>query len=113
MKQDTYVRITKISNNTATSSNPNIEPGYWTEGYLSEDIEVGNHVWLDRLCNSVWPDGCLGIFNTSTVKSFQPNDQGLLVRTANSLYQVTEVEPRRLDFNSPRAAKRLTDMDGP
>ncbi len=70
-----------------------IPKGYWMTGTLVADIEVGKSLMALRDCrNGV---SALGEFISSAIKSVENQNNGLVVRTCNSTYFVSETEDKR------------------
>lgn len=86
MKIEDYVRVIKI--NSISKPNEEIPPGYWVEGVLVRDVQVGSNIKLWRVRNVNYPHGRPGVFRTSKIKSITGN----IVETENSTYEVVKVE---------------------
>ena len=77
------VKITKIEHHC---ENHHLDNGYWVQGFLMNEIEVGKQIIIDRRNrNGV---EIRGVFNTSPVEAIEKNENVLMVKTENSLYKV-------------------------
>lgn len=78
------VKITKVEHHC---QNHELHNGYWVQGFLIGEIEVGKQILLDRrIRNGI---EVLGRFNTSPVKTIDKNIENVLViTTENSVYRV-------------------------
>lgn len=77
------VKITKLEH---ASEIQMLDVGYWVQGFLLRDIEVGRSIVLDRHNRN--GTEIKGVFNTSPVKSITRQGNLLLIDTENSKYQV-------------------------
>jgi hypothetical protein len=71
------MRLTKLSGE-------GLPTGYWVEGVLINDIEVGKPIDIFRVANSLNEQGKLGLFTSSPVVSID----GPIIKTQNSIWSL-------------------------
>lgn len=89
MIQFQKVRLIKHS---IGNSPTNFQKGYWTEGTLLEDIDIGGHVKLARVRRADFEDynkevETPGIFETSVILEIN----GSFITTKNSIWEIKEL----------------------
>lgn len=83
----THYKITKLSAHDPIKLSC-IDNNYWVIGVLEKEPEVGAVVFMWRLANKNYPDGRMGYFKTSTVKSVNKKDDHWEILTKNSVYKL-------------------------
>ena len=83
-----YVRVQKVQ---MVSEYETLPIGYWAEGYLMEDIQVGRVMQIDRRVRN--GEAIRGFFTSSIVKDIVLIDTGIIdAHTENSIYRIQFIE---------------------
>ena len=87
MKQQDFIRITKLESLNEFSKNNDhtqtvLDDQWFCEGFLGNDIKLGEQIDLFRIANYNYPTGRLGSFNTSIVEKIEPvDDKNCIIHT--------------------------------